>query len=101
MRRDELGVDVAERGEILEDHGDDEVDEHERGDDGEERQRQRRAAVAVRQRIRVATARLVDHRVGHECGPAVARQALEEQQHRRTERLEVDEVRERLKCTVR
>ena len=64
---DEVGVGVAQRGEVVEDDGDDEVEEDECADDlkGDEvGQSQRRAAVSGHG-VRVAAALLVDHRLVH------------------------------------
>ena len=86
----QVGRGEVEVGEVLEDDGDDEVEEDERADDLERDEvgdGGGRAAVALGERA--LAARLVLHRVRHHGRPAVARQALEEQQEGVVERVEV------------
>ena len=88
---DEVGVGVVQVGEVLEDDRDHEVEEDERAEDLERDEvRHRGEARAARVRLVGAQPRLLgEHRLHHQLRPAVAGEALEEQQRRRADRDEV------------
>mmetsp|Transcript_72792 Transcript_72792/g.144642 ORF Transcript_72792/g.144642 Transcript_72792/m.144642 type:complete len:407 (-) Transcript_72792:977-2197(-) len=76
--RDEVGVDVAERGEVFEDDGDDEVEKDEGADDNKGDEVGEGKWSAAIPRRWVTSTFLVDHRVVHQLRPAVASETLEE-----------------------